>query len=120
MDSLLTALQVLIALGIVNVWVVRPAKATAWRGGTATNLKEEFATYGLPSWAMGVIGSLKMLCAAGLLAGIWMPALVQPSAALLAVLMLGAIVMHVKVTDPVQRSVPAMLMLTGCLTLLSL
>jgi hypothetical protein len=116
MDSVLTALQVLIALGILNVWVVRFGKATAWRGGAATNMKEEFAAYGLPSWAMGFVGALKLLCAAGLVAGIWIPALVQPAAMILGALMLGAVFMHVKVTDPPMRSLPALSMLLGCLT----
>jgi len=119
MDNLTIALQILIALGIVNVWVVRFGKPTAWRGGAATNMKEEFAAYGLPSWVMGVTGALKLLCAAGLVVGIWEPALVQPAAALLAALMVGAIFMHIKVTDPFARSVPALLMFAGCLTVLT-
>lgn len=116
MDSISITLQIVIALGIVNVWVVRFGKATAWRGGAATTLKEEFAAYGLPPWSMGLIGALKLACAAALLAGIWIPELVQPAAALLGLLMLGAILMHVRVTDPARRSLPALLMLLGCVT----
>jgi hypothetical protein len=119
MDKFIVALQVIIALGIINVWVIRAGKATAWRGGKATTMKEEFASYGLPSWFMGFIGSLKLLCAAGLLVGIWVPALVQPAAGLLAALMLGAILMHVKITDPLLRSLPALLMLLACVTVLA-
>jgi len=119
MDSIVIALQVIIALGILNVWVVRAGMATTYRGGEAVSLKDEFAAYGLPSWSMGVIGTLKMLCAASLVAGIWVPQLVQPSAALLGMLMLGAFVMHLKVSDPMQRSMPALLMLAGCVTLIA-
>jgi hypothetical protein len=119
MDTVIVTLQVVIALGILNVWVVRAGMASSYRGGAAASLKDEFAAYGLPAWAMGVIGTLKLLCAGGLLAGIWMTQLVQPAAALLGMLMLGAIVMHLKVTDPMQRSVPALLMLAGCVTVVA-
>ena len=40
-----------------------------------------------------------------------MPGLVLPAAVVLIVLMLGAFLMHVKVKDPVERSIPALLML---------
>ncbi len=73
MDSAIIVLQVVIALGITNVWVVRFGKATAWRGGAATDLRGEFAAYGLPSWCMWVIGALKLSCAAALVVGIWKP-----------------------------------------------
>ncbi|MHC4846769.1 MAG: DoxX family protein [Planctomycetota bacterium] len=120
MDSFILAIQVIIALGIFNVWFFRFGKATAWRGGKATNMKEEFAAYGLPPWFVGFIGSLKLLCAVGLLVGIWIPALVQPAAATLAALMLGAVLMHVKVSDPPLRSLPAFLMLLGCVTVVTM
>ncbi len=120
MQDLLPVLQVLIALGIVNVWILRFGRPSAWRGGAASNMKEEFAAYGLPAWSVAVIGALKLLCALALVAGIWIPALVEPAAALLAALMLGAVFMHVKVTDPPRRSLPAFLMLLGCLTVVTL
>ena len=120
MDTLLVILQVVIALGILNVWLFRFEKASAWRGGAASNMKEEFAVYGLPPWALGVIGSLKLLCAAGLIVGIWMPEVAKASALVLAVLMLGAAFMHVKVKDPVQRALPALSMLGACLLVVSL
>lgn len=50
----LTIIQLVIALGILNVWLLRFGKTTAWRGGAAKNMKEEFAVYGLPSWSVGV------------------------------------------------------------------
>jgi hypothetical protein len=64
---------------------------------------------------MGAIGFLKMLCAALLIVGIWVPVVTQPAAIALAVLMLGAVAMHVKVKDPIQRSIPAFVMLVLCL-----
>ena len=120
MESFVTVVQVFLALGILNVWILRFGRPSAWRGGAASDMKQEFAAYGLPVWSVGVIGALKLLCAAGLVAGIWWPALVQPSASLLIALMLGAVMMHVKVTDPPQRALPALLMLIGCITVVVL
>jgi hypothetical protein len=111
MDTLVTVLQVIIALGIYNVWLLRYGKATGYRGGTARSLKEEFEVYGLPGWFMWVAGGLKLLFATLLVVGIWVPVLTRPAAAGMALLMLGAVAMHVKVKDPVKRALPASAML---------
>ena len=42
---------------------------------------------------------------------IWLPLLVRPAAIGIAILMLGAVVMHVKVRDPAKKSAPALTML---------
>ncbi len=109
--SISTLLQVVVALGLLNVWLLRAARATAYRGGDSRSLKEEFAAYGLPELAFYVVGALKILSAILLIAGIWYPALVLPAAAVVAVLMVGALAMHVKVQDPAIKSLPAFLML---------
>jgi uncharacterized membrane protein YphA (DoxX/SURF4 family) len=115
MKTALLVGQVLVALGIFNVWIVRFGKATSFRGGDARSLKEEFRVYDLPDWSVWVIGSLKLLCATALVAGIWFPSLTRPASAGLAILMLGAVAMHVKVKDPLQKSLPALGMLALCL-----
>jgi uncharacterized membrane protein YphA (DoxX/SURF4 family) len=107
LETILIALQIIIALGIFNVWILRFSKSSSWRGGKAKNMKEEFRVYGLPSWFVGVVGFLKVLFALMLIVGLWMPELVQPAAIGIAVLMLGAIVMHTKVKDPLIKSLPA-------------
>jgi uncharacterized membrane protein YphA (DoxX/SURF4 family) len=99
--------QLIIALGILNVWFLRFNKPTPYRGGTAKSMKEEFAAYGLPSWSMWVVGGLKIFFALCLLAGFWVPELIRPAAIGMAILMLGAIAMHIKVGDPLMKSVPA-------------
>lgn len=104
-------LQVVVALGLLNVWLVRFNKSTSYRGGSAKNLKEEFAAYGLPSWFVYAIGALKIGSALALLAGLWIPQLVMPAAIVVALLMLGALSMHLKIRDPLMKSVPAGLML---------
>lgn len=103
--------QVVIALGLLNVWLLRTGRASPWRGGSATNMREEFAAYGLPEWAPGAVGFLKIGLALLLIAGIWLPALTRPAAMGVAVLMVGAIAMHVKVGDAPQKSLPAAVLL---------
>lgn len=122
MDSfpLVTVLQVVLALGLLNVWLVRPRMATSYRGGDAQTLKTEFAAYGLPEWFFYLIAALKVASAIALLAGIWYRPVVLPAAALVVVLMLGALAMHFKVKDPPMKSLPAFLMLLMSLTLLAL
>jgi hypothetical protein len=111
MDLLRIILQVVVGLGILNVWLIRANWATGYRGGEAKTLKEEFATYGLPSWFFYLIGTLKILCALAILAGIWFPLLATFGGAGLAVLMAGAFSMHLKVKDPFSKAVPSLAML---------
>jgi hypothetical protein len=111
MTTIALIFQIVIALGIFNVWILRYGKPTQWRGGTAKNMKEEFAAYGLPSWMVGFIGFLKLSLAALLILGIWVPVVIQPAAVGMALLMVGAIAMHLKVKDPMKRSLPAFTML---------
>jgi hypothetical protein len=111
MINTMTVLQAILGLGLLNVWLLRSRSATSYRGGASRNLRDEFAAYGLPTWFFYLIGILKVGTAVALLVGIWIPALVQPAAGLLVVLMLGALVMHLKIRDPMVKSLPALAML---------
>jgi len=104
-------LQLVLAVGLLNVWLLRKSSATAYRGGVAQSLSEEFETYGLPGWAFYAVGASKLCIALVLLAGLWFPAPVSSAAALLVLLMLGALAMHRKVGDAAMKSMPALLML---------
>lgn len=103
--------QIIVALGIFNVWLLRYNRSTPWRGGDAANMKEEFEVYGLPGWLVGVVGGLKVLFAVLLIVGIWWPVVTNAAALGVALLMLGAVSMHVKVRDPLEKSLPAFSML---------
>ena len=110
--SVASVLQLVVGLGLLNVWLVRPNSATAYRGGAAANLREEFAVYGLPTPIFYIVGALKISSALALIAGVWVPALpVRVAAGVVAALMIGALLMHVKVHDPIKRAMPAALML---------
>lgn len=113
-EYFLIALQLIVALGILNVWMLRSGKATPFRGGDAENLREEFAAYGLPFWFMCVVGVLKVGLALALLAAIWIHSVAQPAAIGLGLLMLGAFVMHLKVKDPIKKALPSIAVLAMC------
>jgi hypothetical protein len=61
-----------------------------------------------------LVGGLKVVAGLALIVGIWVPTLVRPAALLVAALMVGAIAMHLKVKDPVRRSLPALAVLAMC------
>ena len=114
MKTIQLLLQIIVALGILNVWLLRYGKATPYRGGEAKNLREEFAAYGLPFPVMCLVGGLKIGLAVALLVGIWVPALVQPAAIGMGALMLGAFGMHLKVRDPLVKAMPSVVVLAMC------
>jgi len=109
--SLMSVLQLVVGVGLLNVWLVRPKSATAYRGGGASSLREEFAVYGLPDAVFYVVGALKITAAVVLIVGVWAPLPVQLAAITISGLMLGALFMHVKVGDPVKKALPAAIML---------
>ncbi|MFN2261882.1 MAG: DoxX family protein [Psychroflexus sp.] len=111
METLILVLKLIIALGIINVWIFRFNKSTEWRGGKAESMNDEFKSYGLPNWFVPVIGFLKIGLAAILVYSIWNTDLEIIGAAGMAILMIGAIGMHLKIGDPIKRSLPAFLML---------
>jgi hypothetical protein len=111
-------LQILVGVGLLNVWLLRPNKPTPYRGGGARSLEEEFALYGLPDAMRYVVGVLKVGAGIIMLAGVWWPVPVREAAIVVVLLMVGAIAMHIKVKDPARRAVPAVLMLVMCLGIL--
>ncbi len=111
MEIITTIIQILVPAGILNVWLLRGSRATAYRGGQAASLKEEFRTYGLPDAAFYLVGFLKITAALAIWAGFVVPALRPTGAAVLAFLMAGAIAMHLKIGDPAKKSLPAAVML---------
>lgn len=114
MHMSLIFLQLLVALALLNVWLVRSGRVTRYRGGNAQSMREEFEAYGLPPWSMWVIGVLKVGAACALIAAVWLPSLAAPVAMLIGVLMLGALVMHARVRDPLMKSAPAAAILVLC------
>ncbi|MFZ4483310.1 MAG: DoxX family protein [Chthoniobacterales bacterium] len=111
MNTIVQVCQIIVGLGLLNVWLLRRNRATSYRGGKAATMTEEFAAYGLPAWFCLCVGLLKVAAAIGLISGLLVPALTLPSAAVVVVLMIGAVAMHLKVQDPPRKSLPALAVL---------
>ena len=111
MELAVKIIQVIIAVVLLSVWLVRPRMQTRYRGGEAKNLKEEFAAYGLPYWFMIVIGILKVSAGILLIIGLWFPTVTSYTAIGVALLMAGAVSMHIRVKDPLDKSLPALTLL---------
>lgn len=79
----------------------------------------EFATYGLPAWSCYLVGFVKVASAITLLFGLLHPAPVLPAAFIVALLMAGALAMHVKVGDPFKKSGPALSVLALCVIIIA-
>jgi uncharacterized membrane protein YphA (DoxX/SURF4 family) len=120
MHTIQVVLQCAVALGLLNVWLLRANQSTPYRGDNAQNMREEFAAYGLPPLAMYTVGVLKVGAALCFIAGVWLPVLVFPAALLVAVLMVGALAMHVKIHDPARKSLPALVLLLLCVVIMFL
>lgn len=110
-DYILIILKLIVGLSILNVWLIQPNKATKWRGGNAKTIIEEFKVYGLSKTFCYVIGFLKVSLSLLLLASIWFESLTGYASSGLALLLLGSIIMHIKIKDPLYKSVPATLFL---------
>jgi uncharacterized membrane protein YphA (DoxX/SURF4 family) len=104
--------QAVAALWILNVWFRRFDRDTGYRGGGATNMKEEFAEYGMSESTMYAVGAAKVGLAAAMLVGLRVPRITRPASIGLAAFMLGAIAMHLKVHDPIKRALPAITVFT--------
>lgn len=104
--------QTVAALWILDVWFRRFDKDTGYRGGGATNMREEFEEYGLSENVMYAVGATKVGLASAMLAGHAEPRLVRPASSGLALFMLGAVGMHIRVHDPIKRAMPAITVLT--------
>ena len=119
MEYIIIALKLIVGLSILNVWIINPKKSTKWRGGNASTIIEEFHTYGLPTWFCYAIGFLKVSLALLLIASIWFPNLQEIAGLGLAALLLGSIIMHFKIKDPLYKSYPAFIFMVMCLIIAS-
>lgn len=116
-DYIIIILKVIVCLSILNVWLIQSKKPTKWRGGNAKTIVEEFEVYGLSKSFCYVIGFLKVSLALILLASIQYESLTLIGSLGLAILLLGSIIMHLKIKDPMYKSFPAFLFILMNLTI---
>ena len=114
MEIIKIILQLIVGLGILNVWLLRFNSSTSYRSGSAGNMKEEFKAYGLPEIMVYIVGFIKVTLAILLIAGIWFESLVDPASIGMGIMMVGAIIMHLKIKDSLKQTLPAVIMLVLC------
>ena len=118
---MLLLVKTIIFLGIMNVWFVRSKTKTKWRGGNSLTLKDEFQFYALPDWAFYFVGGTKILSAMFIFLSIWIEEVPQEIfAIILSLLMIFAILMHLKVGDKLIKSLPALFMLLCSVIILNI
>ncbi|WP_405351846.1 DoxX family protein [Nonlabens sp. Asnod3-H03] len=115
MEYFIIALKAVVAISLLNVWLLQFNKATKWRGGNAQNMIEEFRVYGLPAWMCYAVGFFKVTLSLLLIASIWYSNLENMAAIGLALLLSGSISMHIRIKDPMFKSIPAAIFLAMCL-----
>ena len=98
---LVETLQIITAASILFVWVVR-----------YDNIISEFQQYQLPVWLRDMVGILKLSFAIMLLVGIFNDNLKLLGSSGLIILMLAALLTHVKVKNPFYKALPSLTLLT--------
>ncbi|MBT3444583.1 MAG: DoxX family protein [Flavobacteriaceae bacterium] len=111
-------LSLFVSIVVLSAWSFQLNRPSVFRGGTATNMSEEFATYGLDGSIMIGVGISKVILALLLLLGaVKFPKYIKPAAAGMALFMLGAVYFHLSIGDGIIPTLPAAILLLCCLTL---
>lgn len=97
MHTVAICAQIVIALSIAFVWIVR-----------LPNIVKEFHEYGIPDLVRNTVGAAKFCLATLLITGIWYPALVPAAALLMALLMFCAQIAHFRARHPWQSYMPSL------------
>lgn len=100
METIVAVAQVIIAVSVIFVWVVR-----------LPNVEREFKEYALSDVVRNLVGATKISASALLLAGLWYPGLVFPAAAVMVFFMVCAQYFHFKVRHPFVKYVPSLVLL---------
>ncbi|MBS1518564.1 MAG: DoxX family protein [Bacteroidetes bacterium] len=100
MNTLAILSQIIIAVSIFIVWVLR-----------FDNIVKEFKQYKLPDMVRNLVGAAKISLATLLIAGIWYPSLVAVPALVMAFLMICAQWAHFSVRNPFSKHIPSLILL---------
>ena len=96
MQVLTIICQFIIALSILNVWLLR-----------YETIANDFKTFNLPNWLRNVLGLTKGILCIMLIAGIWIYQLAVAASIAIAILMVGAIITHVNAKHSFKKTFPA-------------
>ncbi len=104
MNLLSICAQILIAMSIGFVWIVR-----------FDNIVREFKQYGIPDLLRNFVGASKIAMSTLLIAGIWYESLVLVPALFIAFMMICSQFFHFRIKNPWHKFVPSFLLLLLCL-----
>jgi len=113
-------LSLIISLTILNVWLIRFDNDSIYRGGESINMIQEFQEYGLNKTSVYIVGFFKVSAALFLLFGIFFKKLIFPTTLMIALFMIGAIIMHFKISDELIKILPSTILLFLSLVLMYL
>jgi len=105
LPSAIYALKTLVVGSIFFVWVVR-----------YQNIIEEFKAYGLPAWLRDLVGILKLSFSLMLISSDSIVILLGASG--ITVLMIAAMLTHLKVKSPFNKMLPSISLMIICLIIL--
>ncbi|MEO6784894.1 MAG: DoxX family protein [Chthoniobacteraceae bacterium] len=109
MHDVTISLQALVAASIFFVWVVR-----------YDNIIQEFKQYHLPDWLRDLVGILKLTLSLMLLIGIERKQFAIAGGAGIAALMACALVVHLRVRNPLRKMIPCLSLLGIALVIASI
>lgn len=99
--NLIEVLKILVFTSVLFVWVVR-----------YSNIVEEFRFYNYPSWLRDLVGILKLSFVVMLMTQNVF--LIKIGAMGIMVLMLAAVITHLRVKNPLFKMFPSMILFTLC------
>lgn len=105
MQWLTGILQVLLGAGFIGFGATK----------LLTNkMVSEYKRFGLPIWFKWITGSIEGLCGILLIVGLWYPLSAIIGALILVFMMLGAVITHARIRDPIpMMAVPILLFAAG-------
>ena len=110
MDILSNVLQAILGLGFVLFGLMKFG---------AKQMVDEFTRYGLPQWFRVVTGLLEITAAGLLVFGIWQKEYAVLGSAMVVMIMLGALMTHIKMKDPFKNMfMPILLLVLGAAVLI--
>jgi hypothetical protein len=107
MISILSLVQVSIALSVAYVWIFR-----------FHNVEKEFQLFGLSITTRSFVGVSKIALSTLLVTGVWFADLIFVPAVLMAFFMVAAQYFHFKVKNPFMKHLPSLILLALCLVLI--
>ena len=119
MVKLYRVLSIIVSVVVLCAWSIKLNQPSIFRGGSSTNMFEEFEAYGLNYSMMLFVGICKVFLASILfIGGVKSPKLIKPAASGMALFMSFAVYFHISIGDGIIPTLPSICMLIICLFLI--